>query len=184
MKLYLILISILISPILKGQTYSSEITDTAITTFMTWFFKSDTSKSNKYVAKRIQTLMPYNFEYKTTTKYSYPFGNIFAHNKSLFKIFTKKDADFFVKQIEKQEGYYWNFKIKGVQLFDAEANVAPKNRTVYFYSLPLFSSDKSIVMISTGFVRGEKFAGGVYYLFKKRKGSGWTKIKEFQKWGD
>ena len=184
MKSCLIIISILISATLQGQKYSNVIPDNDIINFVSWFFNSNKLVSDRYVAKRMQTLMPYNFEYKTTTKYSYPFGNIFSHNKSLFKIFTKRDADFFVKQIEKQEGYYWDLKINGVKLFDAESNPVQKNETIYFYSIPLFSFDKSMVMISTGYVKGENHAGGIYYLFKKKGVNSWEKIKEFQKWGD
>lgn len=183
MKLSLVIILTLISATLSGQVYSKIIPDSSVIDFMSWFFKSQTLKSDRYVAKGMETLMPYNFEYKTTTEYAFPFGNIFAHNKSLFKILSKKDADFFVRQIEGQEEYYWNFRINGVKLFNAENETTPKNQVVYFYSIPLFSNDKKMVILSTGYIRGDNYAGGVYYLFKKDKNS-WTKIKEFQKWGD
>jgi len=181
MKLLLLAILTLSSLMVQAQRYSSEIPDSSVTNFMSWFLKSDNLKSEKYVAQRIQILMPYNFEYKTTTQYAYPFGNIFAHNKSLFQIFTKKDADFFVKQIQSQKAYYWEFKINGIKLLDADKESFPKNQPGYFYSLPLFSSDKSIVMISVGYTNNNGHTGGVYYLYKKGANV-WKKIKEFQKW--
>ena len=181
MKRLLLIALILNALTVNAQQYSSQISDSSIMDFMNWFLKSDNRKSEKYIAQKMQILMPYNFEYKSTTDYASPFGNIFAHNKSLFQLFTKKDADFFVKQIQDQKDYYWKFRINGIKLLDAYKESFPKDQPDYFYSLPLFSCDKSMVIISVGYINKNSHTGGVYYLFKKN-GNAWKKIKEFQKW--
>ena len=181
MKFKLLILSTIISVTLHAQKYSSVISDSSILNFMEWFFSNDSTKGVKIVSTRRPTLQAKNFKYQSTVKDAPLFANIFARNKYLVETFTKNDADFFVKQIENQKDYYWDFKIKRVTLFDAESNAAPNNKTIYFYSIPLFSYDKTMVMISEGYVRGNDYGGGVFYLFKKDK-KGWTKIYEFQKW--
>ncbi len=119
---------------------------------MEWFFSNDSTKGVKVVSTRRPTLQAKNFKYQSAVKDAPLFGNVFARNKYLSQIFTKNDADFFVKQVENQKSYYWDFKIKDVTLFDAENKAAPKNKVAYFYSIPLFSIDKTMVMISEGYV--------------------------------
>jgi hypothetical protein len=67
---------------------------------MEWFFSKDSTKAVKIVSTRRPSLQAKNFKYQSAVKDAPLFGNIFARNKYLSKIFTKNDADFFVSKLK------------------------------------------------------------------------------------
>ena len=105
---------------ISAQKYSTVIKDTAITNFMTWLFKSDTSfNAVRHVDNDILKLHSNNFIYAdSSTLSNYLFAeNIFNEKNGLTQYFTQEDANYFVQQITKQRKDKWNLKIKGIKLF-------------------------------------------------------------------
>jgi hypothetical protein len=170
----------------SAQKYSSEIKDTAITNFMSWLLKSDTSfKATRHVDNDILKLHSDNFLYAdSSTLNNYQFANnIFNKKNKLTKYFNQDDAICFVRQINKQRKYKWNLKVKGTNFFNTIELINNRiDKVLYSYSLPLFSADKKYVIIIEAFFCGLVCGGGEYNLYERQTDNSWKKLKQFNNW--
>ena len=172
----------------SAQKYSSVIKDIAITNFMIWLFKSDTSfKASRQVDNDILKLLSNNFIYAdSSTLNNYKFSqNIFSKTNNLTQYFNKNDASYFVRQINQQRKDKWQLKIKGIKLFDTIELVNNRvDKVLFSYSLPLFSVDKKYVIIIEAFFCGLVCGGGEYNLYERQTDISWKKIMPFNQWAE
>lgn len=188
MRPFLTIIFFTLGLTVSAQKYSHVIKDTAITNFMNWLFKSDTSfKARRHIVTDIIKLRPGNFIYAdslTLSNYEYA-QNIFNPKNKLTQYFNKEDAYSFVQQINHQRKDKWQLKIKGIQLFDTiELNNNRVDKVLYSYSLPLFSADKKYVIIIEAFYCGLVCGGGDYNLYERQYDGSWKRIKQFNHWDE
>jgi hypothetical protein len=173
---------------ISAQKYSDVIKDTAITNFMTWLFKSDTSfKAERHVDNDIVKLHPDNFIYEDSSALNnYQFSeNIFNKKNKLTKYLNRDDANYFVQQINKQRRNKWKLKLKGIKLFDTIELVNNRvDKVLYSYSLPLFSADKKYVIIIEAFFCGLVCGGGDYNLYERQRDNSWKRVKQFNHWDE
>jgi hypothetical protein len=172
----------------SAQKYSNVIKDTAITNFMTWLFKSDTSfKVARHVDNDILKLHADNFIYADSSILNnYQFAqNIFNKKNKLTQYFNKDDADYFVRQINHQRKDKWQLKLKGIKLFyTIELLNNRVDKVLYSYCLPLFSANKKYVIIIEAFFCGILCGGGDYNLYETQQDNSWKKIKQFNHWDE
>ena len=170
----------------SAQKYSTVIKDTAITNFITWLLKRDTSfKATRHVDNDILKLHTDNFIYADSlTLNNYQFAqNIFNKKNKLTQYFNQGDANYFVRQINQQRKDKWQLKIKRIKLFDTIELVNNRvDKVLYSYSLPLFSADKKYVIIIEAFFCGLVCGGGDYNLYERQQDNSWKKIKQFNHW--
>ena len=57
-------------------------------------------------------------------------------------------------------------------------------KTIFVYSLPLFSIDKKKAIIIKGFYCGFLCGGSAYYVYSKNDKNEWHVIKEFNVFGE
>jgi hypothetical protein len=171
----------------SAQKYSNVIEDTAITNFMNWLFKSDTSfKAAKHVDNDILKLHSDNFIYADSLTFNYQFAqNIFRKTNKLTTYFNKDDANYFVQQVDQQRKYKWQLKIKAIKLFDTIELLNNRvDKVLYSYSLPLFSADKKYVIIIEAFFCGIVCGGGDYNLYERQADNSWKRVKQFNHWDE
>ena len=172
----------------SAQKYSNVITDIAITNFMTWLFKSDTSfKAVRHIDNDILKLHSDNFiTVDSTTLNNYQFAqNIFSKPNNLIQYFNEDDANYFVQQINQQRKDKWKLRIKGIKLFDTIELINNRvDKVLYSYSLPLFSTNKKYVIIIEAFFCGLVCGGGEYSLYERQSDSSWKKVKTFNQWAE
>jgi hypothetical protein len=153
---------------------------------MAWLFKSDTSfKAARHVDNDILKLNSKNFIYTDSSNLNkYEFAqNIFSKRNKLTQYFNRDEANYFVRQINKQRKSKWQLKIKGIKLFDTIELINNRvDKVLYSYSLPLFSNDKKYVIIIEAFFCGLVCGGGDYNLYERQLDKSWIKIKEFNHW--
>ena len=173
---------------ISAQKYSNVIKDTAITNFMTWLIKSDTSfKAVRHIDNDILKLHSDNFIYSdSSTLKNYQFAqNIFNKKLSLTQYFNQEDAKYFVQQINKQRKAKWNLKIKGIKLFDTIRLVNNRvDKVLYSYSLPLFSVNRKYVILIEAFYCGLVCGGGGYNLYERQHDNSWKRLKQFNHWDE
>lgn len=153
---------------------------------MTWLFKNDTSlKAARHVDNDIIKMNSDNFIYvDSLTLTNYQFAqNIFNKKHKLMQYFDQGDADYFVQQIDQQRKDKWQLKIKKIKLFDTIELINNRvEKTLFSYSLPLFSADKKYVIIIEAFYCGLVCGGGEYNLYERQSANSWKKLKSFNNW--
>ena len=104
---------------------------------------------------------------------------LFAKENALDSIFSNNDRLFLIEQTQKYKSEIWKNDFKGVHLIH-EPKLNSKNQTdkiAYVFSLPLFSLDKSKVLIYQGFFCGLLCGGTAFYVYEKKNHS-WSLIKK------
>jgi hypothetical protein len=171
-----------------AQRYSTTIKDSAITNFMYWLIKNDTTfKAIKHIDKDILKLDTDNFIYADSfvLKNRQLPNNIFAPHNKLTRYFNQADAVYFVSQIKQQRKYKWQLKMNGIRLLDTIELVNNQvDKVLFSYSLPLFSSDNKYVIIIEAFFCGLICGGGEYNLYERQPDNSWKRIQQFNQWAE
>ena len=188
MRLFITIIFFSFCLTISAQKYSNVIKDTAITNFMTWLLKNDTSfKAVRHVDNDIIKLQSDIFFYVDSSSVNnYHFGqNIFSKENNFMQYINKDDANYFVQQINHQRKDKWQLKDKGIKLFDTIELVNNRlDKVLFSYSLPLFSTDKKYVIIIEAFFCGLVCGGGDYNLYERQGDNSWKKVKKFYHWDE
>lgn len=183
-----------------AQTYSKVVSDSEIIGFISNDINLNKIKS---ISSQIYPLNINDFYYKDSAdlikksndglSYSnfifryYKISRSKEFNYHLDTIFSREDIDFFKKQIQGlRNRKYWKFKFENT-IFDDEPELDSTNhtkKTIYNYSVPLFSVDKRKVIIIKRFYCGFLCGGGSCMLFVKNFNNRWVLTREMHQWGE
>lgn len=179
-KLFLLTFFIFAGQHSIGQTYSSIITDKEIYDFLNWLtltekkYDEEPRIKQKKIFYKIISWDTTRFPFKDTIKSSYIdslFRNFYIKGKGLDEIFMQANREFYFNQNVAIKDTIWH------QRFDKSRLIKNKicpNR--YYYSIPLFSLDKKIVIINKIYYCGSECAYGGYYIYKKVDNDKWEFI--------
>ncbi|MGZ3925343.1 MAG: hypothetical protein ACXVJG_00225 [Mucilaginibacter sp.] len=150
----------------QAQTYSSDVNDREITSFMNNFLR-------------------------VNLKHEPPLDNhIILWDLSILKesavniFFNRTDTGFLKKQIRGLKKGIWNHRFNGTKLIKDIPNGSTLSTTIYSYSIPLFSTDRKRALLIEGFYCGLLCGGGAYYIFERQANGNWKKIKKFKEWAE
>ena len=181
-----------------SQNYSKVISDSEIVDFINRDILNDSIKLTKTIRKMIFRLDVNEFYYKDSSDFIKKNQNsqfIFHHHtfkgreytNHLDTFFSRKDIDFFYKQIKGQtkrtewlKAFTNSVIVKNVEL---DSNRHAK-QVMYSYSLPLYSFDKRRAIIIKGCYCGFLCGGGAYYLYEKDNKNSWQLIRKINEWGE
>lgn len=162
----------------NAQTYSSLIKDEEINEFMNWNFTENKVRGNELM-KTIRNLNVKNVDFTDENFIDDGSSILFTKENNLDSIFNLDDRLFLIEQTQKYKYEIWLDQFKDVKLID-KPKLNSNNQTdkiVYVFSLPLFSVDKSKVLIFEGFFCGILCGGTSYNIYEKKNGS-WSLIKK------
>ena len=162
-----------------GQTFSDIISDFEITSFLKWEIKNSKKYNEESAISFRRRIDPSIFKWQTQhfeiddeSKYS-SFEYLFSDENGLDTIFER---EFFIKQSKAINTETWSKKIRRAKFID------DKGKYYYKYSIPLFSKDKSFVILKKEFFCGDICAYGGIYLYKKINNNKWEKIQVIKNW--
>ena len=201
MKLFIALSFLLWSSNSNSQTYSRVISDSEIISFI----KNDIKTEQiNVIASKLYPLYLDDFFYKDSADFNKKNNSIspkysnflFRHwrnnrykdiSYNLDSIFSREDINFFKTQIKGlKKRTHWETEFEGVT-FDDNPSLDSTNHTkatVFYYSIPLFSLDKTKVIIIKGFFCGLLCGGGSYNLYIKQGQSSWLLFKKMNTWAE
>jgi len=184
MKFFIIILLTLLSLPGNTQRYSEIVTNNEISNFLTWFVRNDSAQEIKYVNKDITELDEECFRYMDTMRLPYLPANIFINAYRLDTIFTKADADFFIKQIRFQKANAWHLRLGNVKLikYVSSDEVRWNREAFYYFSLPLFSVDMQYVIIDKSCYCGLDCGYGNYFLYRRQSAKSWKKVNAINGW--
>ncbi len=198
MKFFLVTAFLLLSHVSLCQTYSKVISDSEIVSFIDSDILNDSIKFTKSVERQMFSLYLDVFYYKDSSDFVKKNENslfIFRYNvfrgkeytNHLDSIFSRKDIDFFYKQIKGQtkistwlQSFVNSTLVDNVEL---DSNRYAK-QVMYSYSLPLFSFDRRRAIIIKGFYCGFLCGGGAYYIYERDNGNKWRLLRKINEWGE
>jgi hypothetical protein len=200
MRLLVIFLIILNCFKLNGQTYSRIISDSEIVEFINSDIQRDSIKKIKAVQEKIYPLNPDDFYYKDSIDFKAKNDKnssfIFIYHKvnkkkiltnDIDTLFSREDIDFFYKQLKGlRRRHYWKNRFDNsafINDIELDSNNYAK-QTMYSYSVPLFSRDKTRVIIIKSFLCGMLCGGGGYYIYQKTKNGDWQLIKIINRWAN
>ena len=184
----------------SGQTYNKIIKDEEYIDFINKDILRDSVKAKHRVLKRQYPLTVAQFYYKDSadfiSKNTYQnqyfifkrlqYGDKVLTN-SLDTLFSRKDIDFFGAQLEAMKpDSLWKYSFKRAKLVDSAEHTDNRRvkHTVYSYSLPLFSFDKSYAIIIKTFYCGLLCGGGAYYVYRRNSFGDWDLVMRINEWGE
>lgn len=174
---------------LTAQPYSRLIPDSSINQFMNWYFtRHDTLSEKRLVKPEIILLRENEFSYPDSTGWNDVsfLNNVFVRLRTSDKIFSRTDADYFVRQIKSIRRSQWKLKTKAIRYADPASEDDPLHpvKTYFSYSIPLFTEDRQYVILVRSFYCGLVCGGGGYVIFHKHSDGNWQEIKEYSSWNE
>lgn len=180
MKIYLAILicCFLCTQLSYGQTYSSEINDTEIYDFLNWLARSEKNAQEpklkrKHVSLNIRPWYKRNLikvEPKPNAeKWYYIFSNSIADS-----IFSPNEKDYLIKQVSCIKDSVWHTAFNKTVLIDEERE--PRGKGINHYSIPLFSKDRSHVLISHMYFSGDLNVYSGFRIYKRTGKNKWTFI--------
>jgi hypothetical protein len=94
-------------------------------------------------------------------------------------LFKKSDRDFFVIQFASIKESNWKKKFAKSKMISCKKQKRP-NR--YYYSIPLFSVDRSLVIVKKVYYCGDQCAHGGYDIYRRVRGNKWEFITTWESW--
>lgn len=188
-KLISITILLLIKQLCLGQTYSDIIPDEEIISFLTWEVNSTKGYSEepllsfkRKISQKINSWDSLNFikpdsldEHDLLVIFSY----LFRKSNNLDTIFTNEDKQYLFEQFKACKDSVWQSKIPKATI-KSKKNKRRSNR--YYYSIPLFSKDKTYLIINRTYYCGSLCAYGGYFIYRKLDNNSWELIKVVNGW--
>jgi len=157
-----------------GQTYNSEISDTEIYDFLNWFSRSERSEresniKRKLVSNSIRVWYSGNLIFGDSTSKG---SRYYIFNKKVSdSIFSKVEKEYLIKQFHSLKDSIWHTTFDRSRM--AEYDYSTEKRGINYYSVPLFSLDKTHVMISHLFFCDNAYISTGFYIYKRTKKHKW-----------
>jgi hypothetical protein len=185
---------------LFGQTYNRIIPDKDYYDFINYNILNDSIKVTHHIFRKRIPLNPKLLYYKDSIDFNkknlasnctdfifhYRVFNKRVFSNYLDTIFTRADIDFFGQQLDAmRKNKRWKQPFENSVLIDSvEYNYngngffgREMKYGVWGYSLPLFSYDRTYVLIIKS-----NSVSLAHYIYKRNKNGGWDFIKEFKVW--
>ena len=177
---------LLLGQVALGQTYSSTVSDKEIYDFLNWMTKYDKKYSGepwfkgKQICQKIRTWDKSNFNKEQSSMNDSFGGNyLFKKRAGTDTIFNKADREYILRQYSSIKDSIWRNSFASGNFINCLNQKRP-NR--YYYSIPLFSIDKSFVIVSRTYVCGNECAHGGYYIYRKRQSGKWEYVTTVNGW--
>ena len=171
------------------QTYSSVISDKEIYDFVNTLIKTDKDRISKNVFKNISVspeilqhwdsinfVRPKtaeNFQKQLTENIDYIFWG-----KQIDSLLNETYRKFMSEQFKSFKDTIWHQPFSGTRL-ESKKQKKPDR---YYFSLPVFSVDKTVAIIYFSNYCGELCGFGGYYIYKKKTDNKWTFITAIGHW--
>lgn len=180
--LTLLLIVFLNTTFATGQTYSAVTSDKEIYDFLNWMTVNDSKNedepklSRKHISNTILRWDTANFIPKDTliiNGKTYRTGYrqyLFQKADGTDTIFQQQDRAFLLHQFKAIKDSIWHEHFSKSTLLTKKKQIRP-NR--YYYSIPLFSVDKTYVIIRRMYYCGSLCTHGGYYIYRKIDRNKW-----------
>ena len=188
-KLTVILIGLLTCTFITGQTYSSEISDKEIYDFLNWLTVSSKKYSEEPKLKRKQIrhkILNWDKEVFFTDTIQVRNQPIIADWDCLYQtrygtdtIFNQQDRDFIYQQFAAIRDSIWHNGFSKSKLL---TNQKQKRTNIHYYSIPLFSFDKSYVIVNRKYCCGDECAYGGFYVYKRIGNKKWKFVTVVNPW--
>ena len=186
MKAFPLLILLLIPLISVGQTYSTEISDSSILAFMKWelingkkYSEDSKFRTRKKTSINISRYDTLNFiQNDSLSNYSWQNDEYLRNRRyKIDSILTISEMAYLFKQYTSLIDTNWSHKIQG-------SSIKKKNngKDIYYYAVPLFTTDEKYVILKKSFYCGNVCAYGGIYLYQKVGLNDWKLIKIFNGW--
>lgn len=181
-----------------SQTYSCAKSDYDIIQFINQIASPPDKRYKPVIHRKMIKLSADDFYYKDSTDFKsksrnnpyFFFKKLIINGREISfhvdSLFSRKDIDYFLKQIKCQKETEWFDDFKNVEMIESITmdSLNRVERTVNYYSIPLFSVDKRRVIIMNAFFCGLLCGGGKYLVYEKTGDNKWKKIREINVWAE
>ncbi len=164
-----------------GQTYSSLTTDKEIYDFLNWMTINDKKHRESPIFRRKQIYVEIlswdssNFVLNEGNAGFY----LFKSRGGTDTLFKQDDRDFLYNQFLAIKDSVWHSKFSNSKLL---TNKEQKKPNRYYYSIPLFSVDKNMVIVRRTYYCGNLCAYGGYYVYRRLGNNKWEYVTAVNTW--
>ncbi|MES2139972.1 MAG: hypothetical protein V4511_09705 [Bacteroidota bacterium] len=163
-----------------AQTYSSIISDKEIYSFLNSLIKSDKDRISKQLFRKISVNPKISKHWDSTNffrpKTTEDFQKILTNDvdyifwgKEIDSLLNENDRKFMLEQYKKFKDTVWHQPFTGTRLESKKQ----KKTDRYYFSIPIFSVDKQVVIIYFSNYCGDLCGFGGYYIYKKTVTNKW-----------
>lgn len=178
MRYYILTLLVILCCSLYGQTYSSLISDKQIYNFINWQVNRFSSEE-KTVSKKIVEwdAIKGRYSIKNISEILFGLETTFEGDK-IDSLFTQEDREYIMQQIHVIKDTVWNETFNNT-VFENEnvvikkENMFKNTHKTYYYTVPLFSKNKELVIFYEYYYCGPLCASGFCAIYKYKREEEW-----------